>query len=180
MPILFASGPLSWSRLDIQESQHALIRPQRAQGGHPSNLIVNSHHSSHPNFMAATRHRFWRCFAAELALLGTLFYATILPWHFTQRHAAYSAIAQLASEILGSICHGAGNAPEGQVNPTHAPPSDECPICKGLAAVELSVVGSLCELPGPTQAGERLAIMHERLERWLVVAPRSRGPPAVI
>jgi hypothetical protein len=105
----------------------------------------------------------------------------MLPWHITQRHAARSAVAQLASEILGSICHGAGNAPEGQVNPTKPnPPSDECPICKGLAAVELLGVGSLRELPGPTQVGQRLAITHDRLERWLVVAPRSRGPPAVV
>jgi hypothetical protein len=132
--------------------------------------------------MSFTRDRFWRRFAAELALLGTLFYSTMLPWHITKRHAAHSAVAQLTSEILGSVCHGAGTAPEGRVNPVQpTPPAEECPICQGLAAVELFiVVGSLRELPGPTQVGERLAIAHDRLERWLVVAPRSRGPPAVI
>lgn len=118
--------------------------------------------------------RTYRREAAALALLGVAFYALLLPWHLTSQFAIglYEAeFGPLSAVMCGKSVDG--------VNPSlPGAPATSCPLCKGLAAFQLTLtpapIGML--LPALAHAQFMLAA-HDDVASAALLTPRSRGPP---
>ena len=120
-----------------------------------------------------------RNLAISLALLATVFNATVLAWHAAARLGVSAAEAQLIADLSWAICHG-GRQVDGSSGGPVAPnpkPSD-CLICQGLAAIGPVILADVV-LVGPVTVSsstilpppEAIAVNH------VVTAPRNRGPP---
>jgi hypothetical protein len=118
--------------------------------------------------------RTYRRVAAGVALLGIAFYALLLPWHLTSQFALglYEAeFGPLAAVMCGKSVDG--------VNPSlPGAPATSCPICKGLAAFQLTLAP-----PPPVVALPALAHAQfvpgasDDAAGAALPTPRSRGPP---
>ena len=112
--------------------------------------------------------------AAALALLGVAFYALLLPWHLTSQftlglfEAEFGPIAQV-------MC---GKSTDG-VNPSlPGSPATSCPICKGLAAFQLTLAPAppVAVLPAMGDAQFTSAAADD-VAGAALPTPRNRGPP---
>jgi hypothetical protein len=117
--------------------------------------------------------RTYRPVAAALALLGVAFYALLLPWHLTSEFALglYEAIGPLAAVICGKSVNG--------VNPSlPSAPATSCPICKGLAAFQLTLAPAppVVALPALAHA-QFVPAAPDDVVGAALPTPRSRGPP---
>jgi hypothetical protein len=118
--------------------------------------------------------RTYRRVAAALALLGVAFYTLLLPWHLTSQftvglfEAEFGPVAQV-------MC---GKSADG-VNPSlPGSPATSCPICKGLAAFQLTLAPAppAVALPAMVQA-QFAAVATDDVAGAALPTPRSRGPP---
>jgi hypothetical protein len=112
--------------------------------------------------------------AAALALLGVAFYALLLPWHLTSQFALglYEAeFGPLATVICGKSVEG--------VNPSlPGAPATSCPICKGLAAFQLTLAPAPPAVALPALAHVQLVPAEsDDVAGAALPTPRSRGPP---
>jgi hypothetical protein len=124
-----------------------------------------------------------RRIAGALALVGTVFYAALIPLHVVSQ-----ATATILSETTGGAksapCHeGAGTADRATNDPARkapATPQKHCPFCQGFAAFQfaiapahtISIVRVAIRAPAPHLRSEGLAGVRLR-------APQSRGPPTI-
>jgi hypothetical protein len=109
-----------------------------------------------------------------LALLGVTFYALLLPWHLTSQFALglYEAeFGPLAAVICGKSVEG--------VNPSlPVAPATSCPICKGLAAFQLTLAPAPPAVALPALAHVQLVPAEsDDVAGAALPTPRSRGPP---
>jgi hypothetical protein len=118
--------------------------------------------------------RTYRRVAAALALLGVAFYALLLPWHLTSQftlglyEAEFGPIAQV-------VC---GKSADG-VNPSlPGAPATRCPLCKGLAAFQLTLASAppAVALSAMGEVQFTSAVPADAAGAALPTA-RSRGPP---
>ena len=123
----------------------------------------------------------YRRIAGALALVGTVFYAALIPLHVVSQ-----ATATLLGESTGGAqvapCHeAAGSADQATNDPARkvpARPQKHCPFCHGFAAFQfaiepartISTVRVAIRAPAPHLTSEGLAGASLR-------APQSRGPP---
>jgi hypothetical protein len=118
--------------------------------------------------------RTYRRVAAALALLGVALYALLLPWHLTSQFALglYEAeFGPVASVICGK---GADSTNPG----LPGAPATSCPICKGLAAFQLTLASSPTVLALPALGEAQFAAAApEDVAGAAPTAPRNRGPP---
>lgn len=121
----------------------------------------------------------WRRIAGVVALAGMTFYAVLFPWH---------TVSQVAAQLLPSkfeksskpICHDGEASPSdaGSKGPPPAKPLSHCPICKGLAALQLTLVGGANVIFVRPEAGPSTPqIVEDGPIARLVRAPQNRGPP---
>jgi hypothetical protein len=116
----------------------------------------------------------YRPVAAALALLGVAFYALLLPWHLTSQFALglYEAeFGPLAAVMCGKSVNG--------VNPSlPSAPATSCPICKGLAAFQLTLAPAppVVALPALAHA-QFVPAAPDDVVGAALPTPRSRGPP---
>jgi Protein of unknown function (DUF2946) len=119
-----------------------------------------------------------------LALVGCIVHAMVLPWYAASRFPAHWSAAAQASDLaadLAVICHGGvATTTDGATQPVPGQPNpnSDCPICKGLAGVQLAILvaaqAGLLErdaVPVQLRPADTAAIKH------IVFVPRSRGPP---
>jgi hypothetical protein len=116
--------------------------------------------------------------AGALALVGTLFYAALIPLHVVSQ-----ATATLLGESTGGAqvapCH-ADQATNDPARKAPATPQKHCPFCQGFAAFQfaiapahmISIVRVAIRAPAPHLTSEGLARVSLR-------APHSRGPPTI-
>lgn len=122
-------------------------------------------------------------FAAVLALLGALTYATLLPWHVTSSFAARSLERDLLS-ALHVIC-APGQATQGTLALAQTGEPDTpvehvtgCPICKGLAAFQLAVLPSDIATTPVFAVRATFDRVADRAGHPVAgIIPKSRGPP---
>lgn len=125
----------------------------------------------------------WRSFAAALALLGVLTYATVLPWH-TSAMAAQRSVEGTLLAGLTAICHPGIEtaASQAAADPSSgtAPADAHCPLCLALASVALAVLPVIAlGLPEP-DAGSHFTLLSDAdAAPALRVPPQSRGPPLI-
>jgi hypothetical protein len=118
--------------------------------------------------------RTYRRVAAAMALLGVAFYALLLPWHLTSQFALglYEAeFGPLAAVMCGKSVDG--------VNPSlPGAPATSCPICKGLAAFQLTLAPAppVVALPALAHA-QFVPGASDDAAGAALPTPRSRGPP---
>ena len=112
--------------------------------------------------------RTYRRVAAALALLGVAFYALLLPWHLTSQFTLglYEAeFGPLAARDVRQELDG--------VNPSlPGAPATSCPICKGLAAFQLTLAPAppVAALPAHAAAAP-FAARRDRRRRRRGAAP---------
>ncbi len=118
--------------------------------------------------------RTYRRVAAALALLGVAFYALLLPWHLTSQFTLglfEAEFGPLAQVMCGKSA--------GSVNPSlPGSPATSCPICKGLAAFQLTLAPAPPVVALPMM-GEALfaSAAAEDVAGAALLTPRNRGPP---
>lgn len=125
----------------------------------------------------------YRRIAGALALIGTVFYAALVPLHVVSQ-----ATATLLGEALAGAsqapCHEAsGTANQATNDPARkapATPQKHCPFCQGFAAFQFAIA------PAHTISIVRVAIRaparhltSEGLAGVSLRAPQSRGPPTI-
>jgi hypothetical protein len=125
----------------------------------------------------------YRRIAGALALVGTVFYAALVPLHVVSQATA----TLLGEALVGASqppCHEApGTADQARNDPARkapATPQKHCPFCQGFAAFQfaiapahtISIVRVAIRAPAPHLTSEGLAGVSLR-------APQSRGPPTI-
>ncbi|MBI1650940.1 hypothetical protein [Hyphomicrobium sulfonivorans] len=112
--------------------------------------------------------------AAALALLGVALYAFVIPGHLTSQfnaqlqHVSHALLAE--AQLEGAICATDGTDP--------AAPQTECPICKGVSALQLALAPrSAVTLPVMPHAAPMPTFLHDDLASSTNPVYRSRGPP---
>jgi hypothetical protein len=111
---------------------------------------------------------------AVVALLSIAFYALLLPWHLTSQFAQqlFSAKYDAAASL---ICH---SGPIGNDPVVPGAPETNCPICKGLGALDLAISPPSHFAPAaPAVHSVYFDQGRENLVGAGVPTPRSRGPP---
>jgi hypothetical protein len=125
----------------------------------------------------------YRRIAGALALVGTVFYAALIPLH---------VVSQATATLLGEALAGARDAPcreasgtgdqaiNDRVPKAPAAPQRHCPFCQGYTAFQLAIA------PAHTISIDRVAIRapaphltSDGLAGVSLRAPRSRGPPTI-
>ena len=130
--------------------------------------------------MSGNVYRSFRRVAAGLALVATVFSATVLVWHVAYRPATAIAEARLLAG-LGVICHGGGSALDDRAARSPADPtpdSPECPICQGLGALWCALVPPAIGLAAlPAERASAVILADVATNGAAVAEPRNRGPP---
>lgn len=118
--------------------------------------------------------RTYRRVAAALALLGVAFYALLLPWHLTSQFALGLYEAEFGP--LAAVMCGTG-ADSGSPSLPGAP-ATSCPICKGLAAFQLTLASAppVLALPALGEA-QFTSAAPDDIAGAALPTPRNRGPP---
>ena len=120
-----------------------------------------------------------RNLAIALALLATVFNASVLAWHAAARLNVSSAEAQLIADLKTAICHGGRQVDDQPASPVApAPKTSDCLICQGLAAMGPVVLAQVV-LVGPVEVTLRTVFppSDSRAINHVMTAPRNRGPP---
>lgn len=119
-----------------------------------------------------------RRIAGAIALVGMAFYGVLLPWH-TVSQAAAQLLPSNPEKSSKPICHDGGSTSDsGSKNLPPAKPLSHCPICKGFAALQLTLVGAANIVFVRSEAtASAPRIDEDGLTAQLVRAPQSRGPP---
>lgn len=127
----------------------------------------------------------WRRFAAALALLGVLTYATVLPWHTSAMQAQRSVEGVLLAGLT-SICHPGIEtaASQAAADPSSGTvPADSqvhCPLCLALASVALAVLPVIAlGLPEPDARSHFALLSDAGAAPAVRILPQSRGPPLI-
>ena len=118
-----------------------------------------------------------RRFAAEMALLGMVFYATLLSWHYAYRALA-TAGTDVAIEFSTVICHSGGSEGASELPGKSAPSRTDCPLCAGMAVAQPLILPDVSLLACTAPAGiyGRITQSTTAVDAMLD-GPRSRGPP---
>ena len=110
--------------------------------------------------------------AAAVALLGTAFYALLLPWHLTSQFERHLFAAEFGISAQ-AMCRADASGPS-----VPGAPAESCPICKGLAAFHFAIApAAQPELLSPPADSISFAYAREDLAGERVLNPRNRGPP---
>ena len=119
--------------------------------------------------------RTYRRVAAALALFGVAFYALLLPWHLTSQLAAGLFEARFGP-LAGVMCR---TSPDGAANPgLPGAPATSCPICKGLAAFQVTLASEPQVILPPALRKSQFGLAaHDDAAGAAVPTPRNRGPP---
>ena len=121
-----------------------------------------------------------RRFAAEMALLGLMFYATLLSWHYAYRAQSFAGF-ESAVEFSTAFCHSGGSGNASELPDKPAPSRSDCPLCAGMAAGQPLVLPDAgivdCQVPSGiyghiTKSTSAIADLLD--------GPRSRGPPRLL
>ena len=125
----------------------------------------------------------YRRIAGALALVGTIFYAALIPLHVVSQATA-TLLGESTCGGRDAPCHEAsGTADQATNDPARkapATPQKHCPFCQGFAAFQfaiapahtISIVRVAIRAPAPHLTSEGLAGVSLR-------APQSRGPPTI-
>jgi Protein of unknown function (DUF2946) len=125
----------------------------------------------------------YRRIAGAIALVGTVFYAALVPLH---------VVSQATATLLGEVLSGASQVPCHEASGTGhqatndparkapATPQGHCPFCQGFAAFQfaiapahtINIVRVAIRVPAPHQTSEGVAGVS-------LHAPQSRGPPTI-
>jgi hypothetical protein len=113
-----------------------------------------------------------------MALLGMVFYATLLSWHFAYR--ALQGTGIVVTQTLNPVmCHAGSGPAELPDNPT--PSKTDCPLCSGLSPPHAVVHPEMVSLTLQTPSGiyGRIAQSTTAIAA-LLDGPRSRDPPRLL
>jgi hypothetical protein len=126
--------------------------------------------------MALGLSRECRRFAAEMALLGMLFYATLLSWHYA--HRALKAAGVDISQVVNSVyCHGGSVSSSDETPSKPLPTHTDCPLCAGhVTAYALFPIVNVIAHLKPSGIYGRVTRSTSAISA-LIDGPRSRGPP---
>jgi hypothetical protein len=130
--------------------------------------------------MSNVRIRQFRRFVCALAILGALLNVWVLTIHTT---SVFLAQLHSTSGSAAVICHQGGSAQDqGAATPDKRPVQNKsCPICSGLASLQLAVVGQPLLLTATTSRGTTIVVAYAALD--LDRRPRkilNRGPPLLV
>jgi hypothetical protein len=111
-----------------------------------------------------------------LALLGVAFYALLLPWHLSSQFALGLYEAEFGP-VASVICGKGGDS----ANPAlPGAPATSCPICKGLAAYQLTLASTPPVIALPALVETQFAtVAPADVAGAALPAPRNRGPPLI-
>jgi len=124
-----------------------------------------------------------RAWVAIAAMIGVLFHASVVVRHATM---VLSGVAQHFALLadLGVICRSAGGStallPSDTPELPAPPPYDDCPVCSGLAQVNVVLPTALPEIDAPLAGRAKSAVATEKnVLNPIPVCPPSTGPPVV-
>jgi hypothetical protein len=118
---------------------------------------------------ALYRHRH---FTGALALLGMAFYAVLVPWHTVSQ----ASLLLLQSNLVASPCHETTADGSGGSKPDK--PTTKCPICNGLAALQIATSAPACHvILRVAESDTAVAASEDSAADTLARSPQSRGPP---
>ena len=113
-------------------------------------------------------------FPAALALLGILFYISLLPNHFVSELRQIYFAADLGN-VSDVICQGSKSH--------HSAPergATDCPFCKGLAAFHLAITATPPIVCPKKDVGQIIrATAAALLAVLFIIDARNRGPPSL-
>ena len=113
-----------------------------------------------------------RRFTGALALLGMAFYMVLVPWHTVSQ----ASLQLVRSNLVASHCH--ETIADGSSTPKPDKPTTKCPICNGLAALQIATIAPACHviLRG-AESETAVAASEDSVADTRARAPQSRGPP---
>jgi len=111
-------------------------------------------------------------FPAALALLGVLFYISLLPNHFVSELRQVLFAADIGN-FADAICQTGKSHHSG-----HERDATDCPFCKGLAAFHLAITATPPIVRPKTDVGQAMRAMSiAMLAVIFAVDTRNRDPP---
>src|SRR5690242_6745092 len=81
-----------------------------------------------------------RRFTGALALLGMAFYVVLVPWHTVSQ----ASLQLLQANLVASPCH--QTMAQRSSTPKPDKPTTKCPICNGLAVLQIATSGPTCHV----------------------------------
>jgi hypothetical protein len=120
-------------------------------------------------------------FAAALGMLSILFLSCALPWcaAFCPAPGGRDALPSLT---ICTVDRDASQASYGGGVTPHAPGpiQIQCPLCLGLAGLQLAIAAAILLGVAPAILAEKLASpANANASSWLRPLPSSRGPPSL-
>lgn len=116
-----------------------------------------------------------RVISAAFALLGVIYFASLLPNHLVSelRHFLFTADYGSFADFICESGKSRSQEPGGKTS--------SCPFCKGLAAFQLAVTGAPPTVRPLSMVGQRIDASEAALLAIVfLVRARSRGPPSLI
>jgi len=107
-----------------------------------------------------------------LALMGTVFYAVLVPWHTLSQ-----TTIELSQTAAVAPCP---HTMVGEASKTSKPekPRTKCPICNGFAALQMAVSAPACSLIlRIAEEDAAQATLKDSVTAAGARTPQSRGPP---
>jgi hypothetical protein len=105
------------------------------------------------------------------------FYAMLFPWHTVSQTSLLLAQAGVSITTIPSCHREAAGKP---AKPAQPAKQTHCPICSGLAALQLALTNAPVSFPLPPQfVGKFLHATETNLAEALVLPPHNRGPPSL-
>lgn len=112
-----------------------------------------------------------------MALLGMVFYATLLSWHYAYRALALAG-TDTAVELSAAFCHSGGSESASELPGKSAPSRTDCPLCAGMTAAQPLVLPDVVVVHRHAPCGVYGRITQSTAAiAALIDGPRSRGPP---
>jgi hypothetical protein len=113
-----------------------------------------------------------RRFTGALALLGMAFYVVLVPWHTVSQ----ASLQLLQANLVASPCH--ETIADGSSTPKPDKPTTKCPICNGLAALQIAASTPACHvILRVAESDTAVAAREDSVADTPARAPQSRGPP---
>ena len=112
-----------------------------------------------------------RRFTGALALPGMAFYVVLVPWHTVSQ----ASLQLLQPKLVASPCH--RTMARGSSTPKPDKPTTKCPICNGLAALQIATSGPACHvILRVAESDTAVATTKDSVADTPVRAPQNRGP----
>jgi hypothetical protein len=114
-----------------------------------------------------------RRFTGALALVGMALYVVLVPWHTVSQ----ASLQLLQPKLVASPCH--QTMARGSSTPKTDKPTTKCPICNGLAALQIATSGPASHVfLRVAESDTAVAATEDSVADAAARAPQNRGPPS--